>query len=145
MCKIAECTRVAQPARIHRSGAHRSHRLLPGWGICADLSQDGLISCLGPFLWQIARPARRSLPHRGQLRRRDKTTTPEFEKIKREVERLGIPHNSNSSGVGHNFMNRAPNAVLGFLSSIAPIHGGYNPEVASDATQRVLTFLKAHV
>jgi dienelactone hydrolase len=46
---------------------------------------------------------------------------------------------------GHGFMNHAPNALLGFLSSISPIHGGYNPAVAGDAKDRVLAFLKAHV
>ena len=39
-------------------------------------------------------------------------------------------------------MNHAPNSLLGFISSIAPIHGGFNAAAAADATQRVLAFLK---
>jgi len=77
---------------------------------------------------------------------RDKRTAPAFEKIKSEVERLQIPNDLKLyPTAGHNFMNRAPNALLGFISSISPIHGGYNPAAAADATQRVLAFLKTHV
>jgi carboxymethylenebutenolidase len=76
----------------------------------------------------------------------DKATAPEIEKIKSEVGRLHIPNDLKLyPNAGHSFMNRAPNALLGFLSSISPIHGGYNPAVAGDAKDRVLTFLKAHV
>jgi carboxymethylenebutenolidase len=114
-----------------------------GGAFALILSKTGLFRVAAPFYGHSPDNLEGACPIVASYGARDKPTLPEFEKIKREVERLGIPHDLKLyPDVGHGFMNHAPNPVLGFISSIAPIHGGFNAAAAADATQRVLTFLK---
>jgi carboxymethylenebutenolidase len=117
-----------------------------GGGFALILAKTGLFRVAAPFYGKAPDRLDGACPIVASYGARDKATAPEIEKIKSEVERLHIPNDFKLyPNAGHSFMNRAPNALLGFLSSISPIHGGYNPAVAGDAKDRVLTFLKAHV
>jgi len=117
-----------------------------GGAFALILAKTGLFRVSAPFYGEAPERLDGACPIVASYGARDKRTAPAFEKIKSEVERLQIPNDLKLyPTAGHNFMNRAPNALLGFISSISPIHGGYNPAAAADATQRVLAFLKTHV
>jgi carboxymethylenebutenolidase len=117
-----------------------------GGGFALILAKTGLFYVAAPFYGHSPERLDGACPIVASYAGRDKTTVPEFQKIKSEVERLNVPADLKLyPNAGHSFMNRAPNAVLGFIASIAPIHGGYDPQVAADATQRVVAFLKAHI
>jgi carboxymethylenebutenolidase len=117
-----------------------------GGGFALILAKTGLFRVAAPFYGKAPDRLDGACPIVASYGAGDKATAPEIEKIKSEVGRLHIPNDLKLyPNAGHSFMNRAPNALLGFLSSISPIHGGYNPAVAGDAKDRVLTFLKAHV
>lgn len=117
-----------------------------GGGFALILAKTGLFYVAAPFYGQAPDRLDGACPIVASYGARDKPTAPEIEKIRSEVNRLNIPNDLKLyPDVGHNFMNNAPNRVLGFLSSISPVHGGYNAEAAADARQRVLTFLKTHM
>jgi carboxymethylenebutenolidase len=117
-----------------------------GGGFALILAKSGLFRVAAPFYGKAPDRLDGACPIVASYGARDKATAPEIEKIKSEVERLHIPNNLKLyPNAGHGFMNRAPNALLGFLSSISPIHGRYDPAVAGDAKDRVLAFLKAHI
>jgi carboxymethylenebutenolidase len=117
-----------------------------GGGFALILAKTGLFRVAAPFYGKAPDRLDGACPIVASYGARDKATAPEMEKITSEVARLHIPNDLKLyPNAGHSFMNRAPNALLGFLSSISPIHGGYNPAVAGDAKDRVLAFLKAHL
>lgn len=117
-----------------------------GGGFALILAKTGLFFVAAPFYGQTQARMDGACPIVASYGARDKMMAPEFEKLKTEVERLQIPSDLKLyPDAGHNFMNNAPNKVIGFLSSVSPGHGEYNPTVAADATQRVLAFLSAHM
>jgi carboxymethylenebutenolidase len=110
------------------------------------LSKTGLFYVAAPFYGQSPARLDGACPIVGSYGGRDKPMLPEFQKLKGEVARLKIPSDLKLyPDAGHGFMNNAPNKVVGFITSMLPIHGGYNPQAASDATARVLAFLTAHM
>ncbi len=117
-----------------------------GGGFALILAKTGLFYVAAPFYGQAPAKLDGACPVVGSYGGRDKPMLPEFEKLKNEVERLKIPSDLKLyPEAGHNFMNGLPNKVLSFISSISPIHGGYNPAAAADATERVLAFLRSHM
>jgi carboxymethylenebutenolidase len=117
-----------------------------GGGFALILAKTGLFRVSAPFYGKAPDRLDGACPIVASYGARDKPTAPEIEKIRSEVQRLQIPNDLKLyPNAGHNFMNRAPNALLGFVSSISPVHGGYDPAVAGDAKDRVLAFLKAHI
>lgn len=117
-----------------------------GGAFALVLAKTGLFYVAAPFYGYAPERLDGACPIVASYAARDKTTVPDFAKIKNEVQRLNIPNDLKLyPDVGHNFMNHPPNPVLGFIGSIAPIHGGYNAQAAADATERVLRFLRTHM
>lgn len=117
-----------------------------GGGFALILAKTGLFRVSAPFYGKSPERLDGACPIVASYGALDKPLAPEIEKIRSEVQRLGIPADLKLyPDAGHGFMNRAPNAVLGFISAVSPIHGGYRPAAAADATQRVLAFLKTHL
>jgi carboxymethylenebutenolidase len=117
-----------------------------GGAFALILAKSGLFQVAAPFYGQAPAKLDGACPIVASYGGRDKPLLAEFEKVKQEVERLNIPNDLKLyPGAGHGFMSSAPNPVLEFLMSKLPVHAGYNPQAAADATARVLSFLKAHI
>jgi carboxymethylenebutenolidase len=117
-----------------------------GGAFALILAKTGLFRVSAPFYGQVPDKLDGACPIVGSYGERDTPMAAEVEKLRREVERLQIPNDVKVyTAVGHGFMNSAPNAVLGFVASVLPIHAGYNAEAAADAKARVVSFLQSHV
>jgi carboxymethylenebutenolidase len=117
-----------------------------GGAFALILAKTGLFRVAAPFYGQAPDKLDGACPIVASYGERDKHLLPDAEKLKHELARLQIPNDVKIyPGAGHGFMNKAANPVLGFLLSISPVHAGFHPESAADATQRVLSFLQTHI
>lgn len=117
-----------------------------GGGFALLLAKTGLFRVAAPFYGKVPERLDGACPMVASYGGRDKWMEPEAAKIRLETKRLQIPSDIKIyPNAGHSFMNKAPNAIIGLVSSISPLHGGYQPEAASDARKRVLAFLNQHL
>ena len=117
-----------------------------GGGFALLLAKKGLFRVAAPFYGKSPDRLDGACPIVGSYGARDKVMLPEVAKLQAETRRLGIPNDIKIyEGAGHSFMSRAPNAIIGLIAGVAPIHGGYNPAAAADAKTRVVAFLREHL
>lgn len=120
--------------------------LCMGGGFALLLAKSGLFRVSAPFYGEVPENLDGACPIIASYGARDQLTLPHARKLAQEIERLNIPSDLKIyPDAGHSFMNKAPNRVLGFLGKHLPAHAGYNPEAATDATKRLIAFLKKHL
>ena len=120
--------------------------LCMGGGFALILGKTGLFRVSAPFYGQTPDDLTGTCPVVASFGARDRMIRPHADRLTTELARLDVPHDIKTyPGAGHSFMTRPPNLALALLGPILPVRAGYEPKAASDATQRVLSFLSKHV
>lgn len=120
--------------------------LCMGGGFALLLARTGLFRVSAPFYGQVPADLTGSCPVVASFGGRDRMLADDAQHLTDEARRLGLAHDVKTyPEAGHSFMTRPPNPLVGALIGMAPVHGGYDPQAAADATRRVLAFLAEHV
>lgn len=120
--------------------------LCMGGGFALILGKTGLFKVSAPFYGQTPASLENSCPIVASFGARDKMIEPHANKLKQEVMRRNIPSDiTEYEGVGHSFMNKAPNKILEALGPLLPAHAKYDGPTAAKATRRVLDFIASHI
>ncbi|MDE2578091.1 MAG: dienelactone hydrolase family protein [Hyphomicrobiales bacterium] len=120
--------------------------LCMGGGFALILSKTGLFQVAAPFYGQTPHSLDGACPIVASYGARDRIVREHAEHLRQEVERLDIPHDIKTyEGAGHSFMTRAPNRLMAVIGPLTPARAGYEPNAASDATRRVVKFLRQHL
>ncbi|MEZ4235728.1 MAG: dienelactone hydrolase family protein [Myxococcota bacterium] len=115
-----------------------------GGGFALLLAKTGLFRVAAPFYGEAPTSLEGSCPVVGSWGGRDRFYLASAERTEAELTRLGVPHDVKVyPGVGHSFMNRAPNRLIGWIERLAG--AGFQPEAAADATERVVAFFEEHL
>jgi carboxymethylenebutenolidase len=117
-----------------------------GAGFAMVLAKAGLFQVAAPFYGPTPRSMEGSCPVVASFGSRDRVMTRSAPRLRSELERLGVPHDVKIyPDAGHGFMNQAPNAVIGLLGRISPMHAGFSGGAARDAMGRLHRFLAGHL
>jgi carboxymethylenebutenolidase len=129
-----------EPERIGVMG------LCMGGGFALLLARTGLFRVSAPFYGQAPKDLEGACPIVASYGARDNIAAGDYQRLRTMLEGSKIPYDLKLyPNAGHSFMNRAPNKLMSLLGPILPVHATYEPEVARDATERLLTFLRTHL
>ena len=120
--------------------------LCMGGGFAMVLAKSGLFRVAAPFYGMVPDSVAGSCPMVASFGGRDRFTASAAPRLDAELESQKVAHDVKVyPAAGHSFMNRAPNAVLGAIGRVSPMHAGLDPTAAADATARVIRFLAEHL
>lgn len=117
-----------------------------GGGFALLLSQTGLYRVAVPFYGRTAVRVEPVCPVVASFGGRDREFTDGYpQRLEADLAGRGVPHDVKVyPDAGHSFMTRTP-GVTGALARRLPIRADYHEPSATDATQRVLAFLRTHL
>jgi carboxymethylenebutenolidase len=113
-----------------------------GGGFAMLLAKTGLFRAAANFYGPAPESLDGTCPVMASFGAKDRIMTPHAAGIAAELGRLGVPHDLKVyPNVGHGFMNRPPNRLLGLASRYSPVRAGYDRDAAADAMTRLKEFL----
>jgi carboxymethylenebutenolidase len=117
-----------------------------GGGFAMLLSQTGLYRVAVPFYGRSGTRVEPVCPVVASFGGRDLQFADGYpERLEADLAERGIPHDVKVyPDAGHSFMTRTE-GVLGAAARRSPLHAAYDEPAATDATRRVLEFLRAHL
>jgi carboxymethylenebutenolidase len=117
-----------------------------GGGFALLLAQNEVFAVSAAFYGEAPKTIERSCPVVASFGGRDKVMLPSAAKLESALDRLGVDHDIKIyPDAGHAFMHQPPNAFVGMLTKLPPLHSGYNEAAAQDAAVRVYRFLRKHL
>nr|WP_304633532.1 dienelactone hydrolase family protein [Pseudonocardia sp. C8] len=117
-----------------------------GGGFALLLSQTGLYRVAVPFYGRTAVRVEPVCPVVASFGGRDREFTDGYpERLEADLAERGVPHDVKVyPDAGHSFMTRTP-GITGALARRLPIRADFHEPSATDATQRMLAFLRTHL
>ncbi|MFP5072894.1 dienelactone hydrolase family protein [Pseudonocardia nantongensis] len=117
-----------------------------GGGFALLLGATGLYRVSVPFYGRAAASVQPVCPVVASFGARDLEFRDGYpERLEADLAERGVPHDVRTyPDAGHSFMTRTP-GTKGALAKRSPLHAEYHEPSATDATRRVLTFLREHL
>lgn len=117
-----------------------------GGGFALLLGASGLYRVSVPFYGRAAASVQPVCPVVASFGGRDLQFRDGYpERLEADLTERGVPHDVRTyPEAGHSFMTRTP-GVRGALARRSPLHAAHHEPSATDATRRVLAFLREHL
>jgi carboxymethylenebutenolidase len=109
------------------------------------LARSGMYKVSAPFYGSLAVDMTRSCPVVASYGGRDRTTRGNAEKLTRQLDALGVPHDVVTyPDAGHSFFTHTE-GVMGRLGPRTPLRAEYHEASAEDAHRRIVAFFRQHL